>query len=120
MKSLLLIEDDPIMGEALQQRFRVEGYEVRWCRRLADVARSLETMERGVSDVRLPDGLATHWFVELPASVRARPWFFLTGYGSVNDAVLAVRAGAREYLTKPFDIEQLVELGPGGRGWPTR
>jgi DNA-binding NtrC family response regulator len=61
-----------------------------------------------VSDVRLPDGLATEWFVSLPATVRALPWFFLTGYGSVNDAVAAVRAGAREYLTKPFDIERLV------------
>jgi DNA-binding NtrC family response regulator len=61
-----------------------------------------------VSDVRLPDGLATEWFITLPATVRALPWFFLTGYGSVNDAVAAVRAGAREYLTKPFDIESLV------------
>ena len=38
------------------------------------------------------------------------PWFFLTGYGSVNDAVAAIRMGAREYLTKPFEIERLVSL----------
>jgi DNA-binding NtrC family response regulator len=114
MKTLLLIEDDPIMGEALQQRFELEGYEVRWCRRLADAALLLESpWSAAISDVRLPDGLATHWFVELPASVRALPWFFLTGYGSVNDAVMAVRAGAREYLTKPFDIEKLVVMVQG-------
>jgi len=31
-------------------------------------------------------------------------------FGSVNDAVVAIRAGAREYLTKPFEIERLVEV----------
>ncbi len=116
MKSLLLIEDDPIMGESLVQRFELEGFKVCWCRRLDEAATQLMQALAAkppvavISDVRLPDGLATHWFVELPATVRALPWFFLTGYGSVNDAVSAIRAGAREYLTKPFDIERLVEI----------
>ncbi len=111
MKSILLIEDDAIMGESLQQRLELEGLGVRWCRRLDEAESELSKGHAAiVSDVRLPDGLATHWFVELPAAVRAIPWFFLTGYGSVNDAVAAMRAGAREYLTKPFDIERLVGL----------
>ncbi len=109
MTSILLIEDDPIMGESLLQRFELEGLQVSWCRRLSEARDALSTLPSAVvSDVRLPDGLATEWFVTLPAAVRALPWFFLTGYGSVNDAVAAVRAGAREYLTKPFDIESLV------------
>jgi DNA-binding NtrC family response regulator len=111
MKTLLVIEDDAIMGESLVQRFELEGLHVVWCRRLSEAAEALTTPPAAVvSDVRLPDGLATDWFVTLPAAVRALPWFFLTGYGSVNDAVTAVRAGAREYLTKPFDIEQVVGL----------
>ncbi|MGV3728005.1 sigma-54-dependent transcriptional regulator [Hydrogenophaga sp.] len=111
MKTLLVIEDDAIMGESLVQRFELEGLHVVWCRRLSEAADALETPPAAVvSDVRLPDGLATDWFVKLPASIRALPWFFLTGYGSVNDAVTAVRAGAREYLTKPFDIEHVVGL----------
>ncbi len=109
MTSILLIEDDPIMGESLLQRFELEGLQVSWCRRLSEARDALSSLPHAVvSDVRLPDGLATEWFVALPATVRALPWFFLTGYGSVNDAVAAVRAGAREYLTKPFDIERLV------------
>lgn len=109
MTSILLIEDDPIMGESLLQRFELEGLHVSWCRRLSEAREALSALPSVViSDVRLPDGLATEWFVTLPAAVRAMPWFFLTGYGSVNDAVAAVRAGAREYLTKPFDIESLV------------
>jgi DNA-binding NtrC family response regulator len=109
MKAILLIEDDPIMGESLSQRLELEGYSVRWCRHLAEATVALnESLCAVVSDVRLPDGLASHWFVQQPAALRALPWFFLTGYGSVNDAVAAIRAGAREYLMKPFDIEALV------------
>ena len=109
MKNLLLIEDDPIMGESLVQRFELEGFEVSWCRRLSEAAEALPAgFNAVISDVRLTDGLATHWFVDLPEAQRALPWFFLTGYGSVNDAIAIVRAGAREYLTKPFDIERLV------------
>jgi DNA-binding NtrC family response regulator len=63
-----------------------------------------------ICDVRLPDGLATEWFAELPAKTRSIAWFFLTGYGSVNDAITAIKAGAKEYLTKPFDIEKLIDL----------
>ncbi len=111
MNSLLLLEDDPIMGESLVQRFELEGFEVCWCQRIGAAA---EQLGRGwgavVSDVRLADGLATQWFVELPEAARRLPWFFITGYGSVNDAVAAIRAGAREYVTKPFDIEHLVAL----------
>ena len=109
MKNLLLIEDDPIMGESLVQRFELEGFEVSWCRRLSEAAEALPTgFSAVISDVRLTDGLSTHWFIDLPEAQRALPWFFLTGYGSVNDAIATVRAGAREYLTKPFDIERLV------------
>ena len=109
MKAILLIEDDPIMGESLSQRFELEGYTVHWCRHLAEAHAALPHHHGAVvSDVRLPDGLASHWFVKLPVAQRNLPWFFLTGYGSVNDAVAAIRAGAREYLMKPFDIEALV------------
>ena len=111
MKTLLLIEDDIIMGESLVQRFELEGFDVHWCQRLADADLALARPWTAViSDVRLTDGIATHWFIDLAAPVRAQPWFFLTGYGSVNDAIAAIRAGAREYLTKPFDIEGLVAM----------
>jgi len=111
MLSLLLIEDDPIMGESLAQRFELEGYRTNWCRRLSEASPKLkEEWSAVVCDVRLPDGIATHWYAELPDTVRTIPWFFLTGYGSVNDAIAAIRAGAREYLSKPFDIEKLVAL----------
>lgn len=109
MKKLMLIEDDLILGESLTQRFELEGIKVSWFRRIAEAQLHIDqAWGVVVSDVRLPDGLATEWFTHLPMAHRVIPWFFLTGYGSVNDAVTAMQAGAREYLTKPFDIEKLV------------
>lgn len=108
-KNLLLIEDDLILGESLVQRFELEGIKVIWLRRLAEAQLQIDSPWGAIiSDVRLPDGLATEWFAQLPASSRQLPWYFLTGYGSVNEAVGALHAGAREYLTKPFDTEKLV------------
>ncbi len=108
-KNLLLIEDDIIVGESLVQRFELEGLKVVWLRRLNEAQMRIASPWGAIiSDVRLPDGLATEWFARLPAATRQLPWFFLTGYGSVNDAVGALQAGAREYLTKPFDTEKLV------------
>lgn len=108
-KNLLLIEDDIILGESLVQRFELEGLKVVWLRRLNEAQMRITSPWGAIiSDVRLPDGLATEWFARLPATTRQLPWFFLTGYGSVNDAVGALQAGAREYLTKPFDTEKLV------------
>lgn len=111
MKKIMLIEDDSIMGESLAQRLELEDISVTWCRSLLEAKNNLKNNYSAIiSDVRLPDGLATEWFANLPAITRNLPWFFLTGYGSVNDAVAAVRSGAREYLTKPFDIESLIRL----------
>lgn len=111
MKKIMLIEDDSIMGESLTQRLELEDISVVWCRSLLEAKNNLKNNYSAIiSDVRLPDGLATEWFANLPAISRNLPWFFLTGYGSVNDAVAAVRSGAREYLTKPFDIESLIRL----------
>ncbi len=106
---LLLIEDDPVMGEALHMRFEIEGLTTRWCRRLDESRKAYETgWDVVVSDVCLPDGLATEWFHSLPPDQRRNAWFFLTGYGSVEQAAQANRAGARAYMIKPFDVEQLV------------
>jgi DNA-binding NtrC family response regulator len=114
MKSILVIEDDSIMGESLTQRLELENFKVQWCRNLVEAeAQLVHPFSAVISDVRLPDGLATDWFIQLPANFRAIPWFFLTGYGSVNDAISAIRAGAKQYLTKPFDIEQLMTMVHG-------
>lgn len=111
MKQVLLIEDDLILGESLVQRLELEGLQTRWLRRLAEAKLQINGPWGAIiCDVRLPDGLATTWYAGLSSATRSIPWFFLTGYGSVNDAVAAIQSGAKEYLTKPFDTEKLIAV----------
>ena len=42
MKTILLVEDDPIMGESLLQRFELEGFNVRWCHTLDQARQAID------------------------------------------------------------------------------
>jgi DNA-binding NtrC family response regulator len=111
MTRVCLIEDDPIMGEALHQRLNLEGFTVDWhstgqagmraLRRDADVA---------VIDVNLPDIPGTELFERLLAErIELPPCLFITGYGTIEDAVRMLKLGAADYLTKPLDPRALID-----------
>jgi DNA-binding NtrC family response regulator len=109
---LCLIEDDVIMGESLCDRFALEGLAFDWHRDGHSALRSIgrESYSAIISDVRLPDLDGEDLLRTLLASgVRLPPFLFITAYGSVNRAVEAVKLGAADYITKPFDIEQLID-----------
>ena len=110
---LCLIEDDAIMGESLVDRFQIEGFGVDWCRNGSEV---LERFQRChpyaavISDIRLSDVSGDELFRRLYLDNLALPPFiFITGYGSIKAAVRLLKMGARDYITKPFDIDELVE-----------
>jgi DNA-binding NtrC family response regulator len=108
---LCLIEDDAIMGESLCDRFRLEGFAVDWLRDAATARRSVENRAYAavVSDILLPDRTGEQLFRELLALGRPLPPFvFITGYGTIDGAVALLKLGAADYVTKPFDLEQLV------------
>lgn len=111
MPQLLLIEDDPIMGESLLDRFELEGFEVHWSQTVEQAAVLLEqsAFDAVVSDVRLPDGSGERLFEsQLHGTSPLPPWLFITAFASVDRAVAMLQAGARDYVTKPFDIAELV------------
>ncbi|NMF89084.1 sigma-54-dependent transcriptional regulator [Aromatoleum petrolei] len=111
MPRLCLIEDDEIMGESLAERFRLEGFDVDWWRRGAEAAEALEKRRYAVvvSDIRLPDCNGGDLFLELGARLPMLPPFlFLTAYGTIDRAVELLKAGAADYVTKPFDPDALV------------
>jgi len=108
---LLLIEDEAIMGGSLVQRFALEGYQVVWARTIQDARASLErsAFDAVISDVRLPDGSGEELFLSAGRAVACPPaWLFTTAFASVDRAVAMMHAGAFDYLTKPFDINDLV------------
>lgn len=109
---ILLIEDDPIMGESLMDRFELEGLTADWAQTGAEGRRRLESGSYGVvlSDIRLPDMGGDALFLELAGSLPALPpWLFITGYGAVDQAVRLLKNGAADYITKPFELDALID-----------
>tara|TARA_R110002167_G_scaffold213760_8_gene418390 strand:+ start:3769 stop:5076 length:1308 start_codon:yes stop_codon:yes gene_type:complete len=111
MVKVCLVEDDPIMGESLQQRFELEGVVCDWYQSARD---ALGPLTRGdytalISDIRLPDMSGEQLFEQLIASpVGLLPTLFMTGYGTVDQAVRLLKIGASDYITKPFDLDELL------------
>ncbi|HHH40301.1 MAG TPA: sigma-54-dependent Fis family transcriptional regulator [Sedimenticola sp.] len=108
---LCLVEDDPIMGESLTHRFALEGIGVDWYRDAESALAGIgEHPYRAViSDIRLPDMSGEELFGRLLAGdAPPPPTLFITGYGTVEQAVRLLHLGARDYLTKPFDLDQLL------------
>ena len=108
---LCLIEDDEIIGESLTDRFRLEGFDVDWCHTGADARAALAAHRHAVvvSDIRLPDCNGGDLFLDLLASAPMLPPFlFMTAFGSIDRAVELIKAGAADYITKPFDPDALI------------
>ncbi len=124
---LCLVEDDEIMGESLSQLCRFEGFGVTWCRTAFEAEQALTTQRFGVvvSDIRLPDRDGGELFLALKKTHPGLPPFlFMTAYGTIDRAVELLKAGAADYITKPFDVDVLVQkvrgliesYGVGGDG----
>jgi DNA-binding NtrC family response regulator len=108
---VLLVEDDEIMRMSLEDRLLLEGICVR---AVADTSSAREVLAKGdvdlvVSDIRLPDGTGMDLFTDMQTYYPGIPVILMTAYGDVDDAVTLMKAGALDYLTKPFDINEFVD-----------
>jgi DNA-binding NtrC family response regulator len=108
--SIAVIEDDPIMGESLNQSLTLEGFDVAWWRTGEEALQSLQTAapDLVICDIRLPDISGEEVFRKVSARSEAPPFLFMTAFGQIDQAVDLMRAGAGDYLTKPFEIEALL------------
>ena len=107
---ILLVEDDAVLGPSLQQRLVLEGFSVVHATTIA-AARDLlgkRVPSFVLSDIRLPDGSGADLLREILSQHGAVPIVYMTAYGSLDEAVELVRNGARDYLAKPFDLDELV------------
>lgn len=109
---VLVVEDDEIMAMSLVDRLRLEGIDALG---LGTVAEARARLARGdidlvVSDIRLPDGTGRDLFEEAGRQSPGLPFLLMTAYGSVADAVALVKAGAIDYLEKPFDLPDFIRL----------
>ena len=107
---LLIVEDDPKVAAALKKGLKEEGYAVDVCSdgEEAIAAARVSEYDLILLDLRLPgkDG----WTVcrELRTNNVLTPILMLTAFDSVEDKVKGLRAGADDYLTKPFSFEELL------------
>ena len=107
-----LVEDDTIMGESLCDRFALEGFGCDWHTSASSALAAIGQKPYAVvvSDVRLPDFGGDELFIRLRETNRVLPPFiFVTGFGAIDRAVDLLKRGAADYITKPFDIEDLIE-----------
>ncbi|MES9904827.1 MAG: sigma-54 dependent transcriptional regulator [Sedimenticola sp.] len=107
---VLLVEDDEIMRLSLEDRLLLEKIPVR---AVPDVSSAKSELEKGdidlvVTDIRLPDGTGIELFSEMTQYFPGIPVILMTAYGDVSDAVALVKAGALDYLTKPFNISDFI------------
>ncbi len=104
-----LVEDDALLGESLAERCRIEGLPFEWFREAGAAQLALERRRFGVvlCDLRLPDMSGAELFAALEAETRP-PFIFMTGFGSIDEAVGLLKAGAADFITKPFDLDQLM------------
>ena len=109
-ETILLVEDDRGLRELLQEELETEGYQVTAC---ADAEQGLRVLRSNppdllISDLRLPgaDGLsllpALKQFDTPPAVL------IITAFGSVQQAVKALQAGADDFLTKPLEMDHFL------------
>ena len=111
-RHLLLVEDELALRQAVAEQLADRGYHVEQAdsgeaavERLADFAFDII-----ITDLRLPgiDGSAV-----VEAAVERYPDIIaivITGYGTVKDAVDAIRRGARDFVSKPFQIDELLHV----------
>ncbi len=107
---IALVEDDPIMGESVVQRLAIEGYAPTWWQSGREAIGGLRAMRPDlvICDVRLPDMSGEDVFRDALPIVGNSPFMFITAYGDIDQAVRLVRSGADDYLTKPFQMEELL------------
>jgi len=106
--SILVVDDEPDLRTLYELTLLREGYRIETA---ADVRQAHQRLQEQafdvvITDMRLPDGLGMEILQSLKAQQRAERCIVMTAYGSAENAVEALRAGAFDYLTKPVDLKQ--------------
>jgi two-component system response regulator AtoC len=110
-QKVLLIEDDKIMRISLEDAFQEAGYDVDSFETGTEALSAFKNtpFDIAVTDFRLPD-LDGFDIVKAITQSHDTPVIMMTGYGTIKDAVEAMKLGAFDYLTKPFALDELLLL----------
>jgi DNA-binding NtrC family response regulator len=106
---VLIVDDEAAMRAALEANFRRRGWSVQTASGVGDALCKFHSAPSTlvVTDMRMPDGDGLQVMQGVRKFVPDTPVILLTAYGSVPDAVQAIKDGACDYLQKPVSFEQL-------------
>jgi two-component system response regulator PilR (NtrC family) len=124
--SLLVVDDEPDLRTLYELTLLREGYDMDTAGTVQEALLHLKdrTYSAVITDMRLPDGSGLDVLRWLEEGGRREKAIVITAYGSAENAVDALKAGAYDYLTKPVDLKQFravvaSALGRGGASVPT-
>ena len=105
---ILVVDDEPDLRTLYELTLLREGYRVEAAGSVQEAWHLLEHTAFAVviTDMRLPDGLGLDLLRRIKAASRAERCVVITAYGSAENAVESLKAGAFDYLTKPVDLKQ--------------
>lgn len=106
---VLLIEDDPLLGEAVRDHIASQGHAVDWSTTLGEARDHLNVVsyELILLDLHLPDGKGLDFLKALRGKGRDTPVIILTARDQLSDRIEGLNSGADDYLVKPFDLGEL-------------
>ena len=107
--TLLIIDDEKNIREGLAANFELEDYNVKTA---ATGEEGLALIEKGdidlvITDLRMPGISGEQVLAKVSSETPGIPVIILTGHGSIDSAVDAMRHGAYDFLTKPLNLDQL-------------
>ncbi len=109
MLDILLVDDEPLIRLSLGDAISDAGYRVTLAADGAEAASLVErrTFDVVISDIRLPKLSGLDLFGRVRSTSPGTDVILITAYGDVSDAVQALKEGAYDYLTKPFETEAI-------------
>jgi two-component system response regulator PilR (NtrC family) len=105
---LLVVDDEPDLRTLYELTLLREGYDVESAETVEEAwaALAAQRFNLVITDMRLPDGTGLELLRRLDEAGRGEKAVVITAYGSAENAVEALKAGAYDYLTKPVDLRQ--------------
>jgi len=106
---ILIVDDDRNTCELLETSLKRRQFEVWWKTSAADALESLteNDFDAVVTDLNMPGMDGIEFCDRITANNRNLPVLVITAFGNLDTAVAAIRAGAYDFITKPFEIEEL-------------
>ncbi|MDH3445038.1 MAG: sigma-54 dependent transcriptional regulator [Deltaproteobacteria bacterium] len=104
----LVVDDDAAVVGALREAFQESGLDIDYATDGESALKKISEVDLLVTDLRLPGMDGTELFQQARRRKPGIEVVIMTAYGTIPSAVEAIRRGARAYLTKPFDPEELI------------